>query len=589
MTDATDVLIHHFSIGSRASRTAYALPGAHGARLPQHHAAGVLHRRPQGSVTAVLPRTARADGLHRRAASSRSATPSTTARSSRRSASAPPACCRSCPTSRTSTAPPDPLLAAGLRRRVDERAVCRTGHPEQEVRGRHPRVPRLPDAAQSRARGCCSSARTAASNGTWRCCRRSSRGSARPTSTSSATSRTRSSPRSTTSRTCSSAPASTKASASRSSRRSTSASRCWPMRRRRCPPRWTAAASCTTRRTRSKSRASWTRSLTTRASRTRVLDVAGRGARAAAEPGLRRHAAAVRRRRPAPAAARRRPRSRGISGSSSTSSSGSRSCGSSGRRSIARCRQIRIRDAGCGIRRRADRTRIPAMIINQWVPAAHNGDAIGDSARRVRDMLRAAGHTSDLFALTIDDDLRDDVRPFADPDARARRRHHLSFRAALADDRGVRVACAAAASSSTTTSRRRRFFAPYDPALFRLARARPRRSWPRSPAGSTSRSATPSSTGRSSRRWDSRRPASCRSRSTPGGSRSAPRRPALETILGDGLDQHPVRRPHRPQQADRGSHPAGRALQAVRRQLLSVHLRRPVRRACRATTRRCAR
>ena len=45
------------------------------------------------------------------------------------------------------------------------------------------------------------------------------------------------------------------------------------------------------------------------------------------------------------------------------------------------------------------------MIINQWVPAAHRGDAIGDSARRVRDLLRAKGHTSDLFALTIDDDL----------------------------------------------------------------------------------------------------------------------------------------------------------------------------------------
>ena len=42
------------------------------------------------------------------------------------------------------------------------------------------------------------------------------------------------------------------------------------------------------------------------------------------------------------------------------------------------------------------------MIINQWVPAAHRGDAIGDSARRVRDILRAAGHQSDLFALTMD-------------------------------------------------------------------------------------------------------------------------------------------------------------------------------------------
>ncbi len=45
------------------------------------------------------------------------------------------------------------------------------------------------------------------------------------------------------------------------------------------------------------------------------------------------------------------------------------------------------------------------MIVNQWVPAAHAGDAIGDSARRVRDLLRAAGHQSDLFALTIDDAL----------------------------------------------------------------------------------------------------------------------------------------------------------------------------------------
>src|ERR687896_630290 len=59
-----------------------------------------------------------------------------------------------------------------------------------------------------------------------------------------------------------------------------------------------------------------------------------------------------------------------------------------------------------------------AMRINQWVPAAHRGDAIGDSARRVRDMLRRQGHRSDIYALTIDDDLRDDVRPFSDPEAR---------------------------------------------------------------------------------------------------------------------------------------------------------------------------
>jgi L-malate glycosyltransferase len=58
------------------------------------------------------------------------------------------------------------------------------------------------------------------------------------------------------------------------------------------------------------------------------------------------------------------------------------------------------------------------MIVNQWVPAAHRGDAVGDSARRVRDLLRAMGHQADVFAMTIDEDLRGDVRAFADPAAR---------------------------------------------------------------------------------------------------------------------------------------------------------------------------
>jgi hypothetical protein len=59
------------------------------------------------------------------------------------------------------------------------------------------------------------------------------------------------------------------------------------------------------------------------------------------------------------------------------------------------------------------------MVLNQWVPAAHHGDAIGDSARRMRDLLRGMGHESELYALTIDDELRDDVRPFRHPSARA--------------------------------------------------------------------------------------------------------------------------------------------------------------------------
>lgn len=59
------------------------------------------------------------------------------------------------------------------------------------------------------------------------------------------------------------------------------------------------------------------------------------------------------------------------------------------------------------------------MIVNQWVPAAHRGDAIGDSARRVRDILRSLGHASDIYALTIDDDMRDEVRAFTSAESSA--------------------------------------------------------------------------------------------------------------------------------------------------------------------------
>ena len=78
------------------------------------------------------------------------------------------------------------------------------------------------------------------------------------------------------------------------------------------------------------------------------------------------------------------------------------------------------------------------------------------------------GHESELYALTIDDDLRDDVRPFADP---APRRGDLTIfhyalpspmTAAFASLRSGRVL---QYHNVTPAS----FFAPYDPALFRLA------------------------------------------------------------------------------------------------------------------------
>jgi glycosyltransferase involved in cell wall biosynthesis len=108
------------------------------------------------------------------------------------------------------------------------------------------------------------------------------------------------------------------------------------------------------------------------------------------------------------------------------------------------------------------------VIVNQWVPAAHAGDAIGDSARRVRDLLRGMGHDADLFALTIDEDLVDDVRPFSDH--AARRGDITIFHYALPSPMTAAFA---------TLDRGRvlqyhnvtpaRYFASYDAGLFRLA------------------------------------------------------------------------------------------------------------------------
>jgi len=108
------------------------------------------------------------------------------------------------------------------------------------------------------------------------------------------------------------------------------------------------------------------------------------------------------------------------------------------------------------------------MLINQWVPAAHRGDAIGDSARRVRGLLRAMGHESELYALTIDDDLKGDVRPFSDP--AARHGDVTIFHYALPSP--MTAAFAALGSRRVLQYHNvtpAAYFAPYDPALFRLA------------------------------------------------------------------------------------------------------------------------
>lgn len=108
------------------------------------------------------------------------------------------------------------------------------------------------------------------------------------------------------------------------------------------------------------------------------------------------------------------------------------------------------------------------MIVNQWVPAAHNGDAIGDSARRVRALLRELGHDSELYALTIDDDLQGDVRPFSDHDALGG--DVTIFHYALPSpmtEAFARLPRGRVLQYHNVTPPR--FFAPYDAGVFRLA------------------------------------------------------------------------------------------------------------------------
>jgi glycosyltransferase involved in cell wall biosynthesis len=108
------------------------------------------------------------------------------------------------------------------------------------------------------------------------------------------------------------------------------------------------------------------------------------------------------------------------------------------------------------------------MIVNQWVPAAHRGDAIGDSARHVRKLLHRLGHESEIYALTIDDDMADEVRPFSDTSSRKGDLTIFHFAlpsqmtSAFASLGGGRIL----QYHNVTPAA---FFAPYDASLFRLA------------------------------------------------------------------------------------------------------------------------
>jgi glycosyltransferase involved in cell wall biosynthesis len=107
------------------------------------------------------------------------------------------------------------------------------------------------------------------------------------------------------------------------------------------------------------------------------------------------------------------------------------------------------------------------MIVNQWIPAAHLGDAVGDNARAIRGLIRRAGHQSDVFALTIDDVLSGDVLPWGRVDSRDGDVTILHFAmpspmtAALATLPGTRVLCYHNVTPPA-------FFAPFDPGLTAL-------------------------------------------------------------------------------------------------------------------------
>jgi glycosyltransferase involved in cell wall biosynthesis len=173
------------------------------------------------------------------------------------------------------------------------------------------------------------------------------------------------------------------------------------------------------------------------------------------------------------------------------------------------------------------------MVVNQWVPAAHSGDAIGDSARRVRDLLRELGHESDIFALTVDDDLRDEVRPFSEP--AAKRGDITIFHFALVSPltaEFARLSNGRVLQYHNVTPAH--FFAPYDSNIFRLAALS--RQDLKTLVGHTDQALGDSE-------FNRRELESLGFRNTgvfpiavnTGRITKAPRRPALEEILSDGL------------------------------------------------------
>jgi hypothetical protein len=109
------------------------------------------------------------------------------------------------------------------------------------------------------------------------------------------------------------------------------------------------------------------------------------------------------------------------------------------------------------------------VIIHQWLPAAHRGDAVGDHARAIRDLLRAWGHDSEIFALQVDEDLADEVRRWSDPESRDGDVTLLHYAIPSPMTQAMRTLPGARVLYYHNVTPAR-FFAPFDAGIYRLAK-----------------------------------------------------------------------------------------------------------------------
>ena len=107
------------------------------------------------------------------------------------------------------------------------------------------------------------------------------------------------------------------------------------------------------------------------------------------------------------------------------------------------------------------------LTINQWIPAAHRGDAVGDNARMLRDLFRRWGHSSDIYAMHIDDAMAGDALPWGDASSTAGdvTIYHYGVPSPMSDRFGRLPGARVLHYHNVTPAH---FFAPFDAGLARM-------------------------------------------------------------------------------------------------------------------------